>query len=450
MKDYAEKSFWLETVGEYEEREALGSDLTCDVCIVGGGFTGLSTAIHLKEKDPSLRVVVLESQVVGYGASGRNAGFSMRLFGVTMELTNLRYGKERLKEADQYMVDAVDHLEKMIDRYDIDCDYVRDGMITVATNRQQLKHLEKEMKMAEELGLEGLKWLDEEETRRLVNSPTYLGARYDETCALLQPAKLARGLAVAAEKLGVEIYERTPVIDVRVGEKEVVTSVGTVSSKKIVLATNAYSSFQKKLKRKQIPLFTYISLTEPLTEEQLSEIGWGQRVGVEDARNLLHYYRLTPDNRLLLGGNDVRYYFGGGLEAGDASSGHDVDRNEEIRDRLQQQIKDTFPGLADVKFTHHWGGPISASLDLVPVIGELGPDVLYSMGCIGHGVSLTNYNGLTLAELLMGEESKRTDFYIINRRTTYIPPEPLRYVTVNGIRKYLKWEDNRGVKKKKS
>lgn len=432
------KSFWLEDVGDYTSRASLKGDRKTDVCIIGAGFTGLSTAIHLKEKDPSLDVTIVESGVVGVGASGRNAGFSMRLFGITMDITRLRHGKQRTKEADAYMVDAVEYLEKMIERYDIDCDYVRDGMMTVAANAQQLKSLEKEMKYAEEIGLKGFKWIDQEETRQLVHSPTYLAARYDEHCALLHPAKLVRGLAKVAEGLGVKIYENTTVTDVNIKEKMLMATNGTVRAGKILFATNAYSSFFPKLKKKQIPIYTYITLTEPLTEEQLQALNWEKRVGVEDFRNFLHYYRLTPDNRLLFGGGEAFYYYGNPLNR---------DKNETMNERLKQTISEVFPQLDGIQFTHHWGGPISASLDLIPTIGTINEDIWYSIGCMGHGVSLTNYNGLTLSELMLGEETKRTDFFIVNRRILSIPPEPLRYAIVSGIRAVLRYEDKRGIRK---
>src|SRR5690625_3868506 len=302
MKNNQMKSFWLEDVGEQPARPRLESTIQTDICIIGAGFTGLSTAIHLKEKDPSLDVTILESGTVGVGASGRNAGFSMRLFGITMDLTRFRHGKKKTKEADDYMIDAVDYLEEMIKRYNIDCDYSRDGMITVATNPQELKHLRKEMDVAEELEMKGLKWLDGAETRKLVDSPRYLAARFDEHCALLHPAKLANGLAEVAEKLGVTIYEQSQALGVNRTDKIVTTDAGEVKAKKIVFATNAYSSFYRKLNKKQIPIYTYITLTEPLTDTQLAALNWEKRVGIEDARNFLHYYRLTPDNRLLFGG----------------------------------------------------------------------------------------------------------------------------------------------------
>lgn len=437
MEDFRTKSYWLESVGEYTTRATLVGSRKADICIIGAGFTGLSTAIHLKEKDPSLNVVIVEAGVAGYGASGRNGGFSMRLFGITMELTALRYNKKRVKEADDYMMQAVDYLDDMIHRYEIDCDYQREGMMTVATNSLQLKHLQKEMKLAADAGLTKLRWMDAEETRALVNSPTYLGARFDEQCAVLHPAKLAWGLARKAEELGVKIYEQTRVLDVLLDRSEVITNRGNIQAEKILFATNAYSSFYKKLNAKQMPIYTYIVATEPLNEQQLSEIGWDKRLGIEDGRNLLHYYRMTKDNRLIFGGSNALYYYGSPL---------DRDRSDVTFESLKETVLRTFPQLKGIQFTHQWGGAISATLDLVPVIGNLRSNVLYSMGCMGHGVSMTNYNGLTLAELLLGEKSERTEFFMINRRQTPLPPEPFRYLTASAILKYLRYEDRKGEK----
>lgn len=436
---YREKSFWLETIDAEKTFPQLEEDLQVDVCIIGAGFTGLSTAIHLKEKQPNLKIAVLEAEIVGYGASGRNAGFSMRLFGVTMDLTKFRHGKERTKEADEYMIAAVDYLESFIARYKIDCDYERTGMITVATNPHELKHLQKEMTVANELSFPGLRWLDARETKALVNSPTYLAARYDEYCGLLNPAKLVHSLAKTAQQLGVHIFEKTRVENVDVAKKIIFTTRGNVRAEKIVFATNAYSSFFKPLKKKQIPIYTYIVLTEPLSDAQLASLNWEQRVGIEDARNFLHYYRLTPDNRILIGGSEALYYYGSPL---------DRDRSEKMRQILERNLVSIFPQLKGVRFTHHWGGPISATLDLIPTIGALTDDVWYSMGCMGHGVSLSNYNGRTLAELLLGETSERTEFFIIQRNVTTLPPEPLRYLTVSAIRAYLRYDDRKGLKAK--
>lgn len=437
MKDYENLSFWQEDIGVTVTREKLQSSISTDVCIIGAGFTGLSTAIHIKEKRPDLNVTVLESDFVGYGASGRNAGFSMRLFGISMELTKLLHGKKKTKEADDYLLDAVQYLEEMIERYEIDCHYERHGMMTVATNPQELKQLRKEVAVAADLELRGLKWIDDIMTKSIVNSPNYIAARFDDYAALLHPAKLVTGLANVAEKLGVTIYEQSPVKEIQEVEKIVLTDAGAVETKKIVIATNAYSSFYPPLNKKQIPIYTYIVLTEPLSENQLAQLNWEKRVGIEDARNFLHYYRLTHDNRILIGGSEALYYYDGPLHE---------NKNEQMKQLLQNDLLEIFPQLKGIKFTHHWGGPISATLDLIPTIGKINEDIWYSIGCMGHGVSLTNYNGLTIAELLLNETSKRTDFFIINRKGLTIPPEPLRYPTISAIRNYLRYEDCKGIK----
>lgn len=429
------KSFWLEHVEDKKPYEKLQKNLQVDVCIIGGGFTGLSTAIHLKEKNPSMRVVLLESKTIGHGASGRNAGFSMRLFGVSLEITRLRHGKKSSKEANEYMIDAVNYLESMIKKYEIDCDYKKEGMLTVASNKKELKNLRKEMKLAVDLGFEGLRWLDQEETRKYVNSPRYLAAIYDEHCALLNPAKLVGSLAKVAKNLGVEIYENSKVEDIDEERTIAKAKDYQVEAEKIVFATNAYSSFYPDLDRRQIPIYTYITLTEPLSEKQLQALHWDRRVGIEDARNFLHYYRLTPDNRLLLGGSEALYYYGSPL---------DQDKNEKMNDILQRDLLKIFPQLKGIEFTHHWGGPISATLDFIPSIGYINDNILYSMGCMGHGVSLTNYNGLTLAEILLGEETKRTEMFFVGRKVLPIPREPIRYVTISAIRSLLRFEDRLG------
>lgn len=437
LKSYENLSFWQEDIGLSVTRQALREDIAADICIIGAGFTGLSTAIHLKEKRPELNVSVLEADFVGYGASGRNAGFSMRLFGISMEITKLLHGKKKTKEADDYLVDAVEYLEDMIERYNIECNYERHGMITVASNPQELKQLHKEVSVASELELDGLIYCDAERTKQIVNSPTYEAARFDEYAALLHPAKLVKSLAEIAESLGVKIYEQSEVTDVDVDNRIVFTAEGSIKANKIVFATNAYSNFYPTIRSKQIPIYTYIVLTEPLTEEQLKELKFNPRVGIEDARNFLHYYRLTHDNRILIGGSEAIYYYDGPLHE---------NKNEEMKELLQKDLLEIFPQLHGIQFTHHWGGPISATLDLIPTIGNINDHVWYSIGCMGHGVSLTNYNGLTLAELLLGENSKRTNFFIINRKGIPMPPEPLRYSTVSAIRNYLRYEDRKGVK----
>ena len=437
----ATQSFWLETAGPFEKRPAWQGHGRVDVAVVGGGFTGLSAAFHIKERQPELRVVLLEAGSLFHAASGRNAGFSMTLFGLELGVTVLRYGRKRAKEADEYMVRAVNYTRELIRRLNIDCDYEEHGMMTVATNPNQLRKLRRQFELAREMGLHETAWLKQAEARELVNSPTYLGAWYDPLCALVNPAKLAKGMARAAADAGVELYEGSPVLSLDpAGPVTLTLPKGTVRADRVVLATNAFTAGFPQLRRVQAPMFTYIVLTEPLSRRQLEAVGWRRRIGVEDGRNFIHYYRLTPDNRLLMGGHDAVYHFGNRT---------DRDHNMNIARKLMQNVVRTFPALEGVRFTHHWGGPISVTLDLVPAIGRLGRDIFYSVGCMGHGVSLTQLNGRTLADLVLDTTSELTEAFFVGRRVTPLPPEPLRFAVINAIRGGMRlqdaWDGRRGA-----
>ncbi len=433
MEDYREKSFWLAST-EYQENEPLKGNAKADVAIVGGGFTGLTTAYFLKKYEPGINVVLLESEVIGFGASGRNAGFSMTLFGFTLGITALRFGKEKALEAHRYMEKAVDLVQQLVKEHNIDCDYEHPGFLRVATTPKFERRIKHEIELAHSLGISGIEWLDREKTLEQVNSPLYLGAWWEPRCGILNPAKQARGLKKIIEAKGVRIYERSPVVEIkRNGRFILKTPEGSVEAEKIVLATNAYSHLIPQLKRKQVPVFTHIVLTEPLREEHFREINWRNRQGIEDARNLVHYYRLTKDNRLLMGGRDVSIAFGKNM---------DKDLNEKTFRQLENDIVKTFPPLKGIKITHRWGGPVSVSLDLAPAIGFLGDNrAVYSIGCVGHGVSLTHMNGWTIADLLLEKKTERTEVFFVNRKVIPFPPEPFRLIVSKAIKGYLRLED---------
>jgi len=433
-EDFKEKSYWM-TTKEYLPGAPLQDDIEVDVAIVGGGFTGLSSAYHIKKAEPNLRVALLESEVIGFGASGRNAGFSMTLFGMTLGLTAFRFGKEKAKEAHHYMERAVDYLRDLVVELKIDCDYEHPGFLRVATSEKYKKRILKEMELAHKLGAEGIEWLDKEQTQEQVRSPMYLGAWWEPRCGLLNPAKLSWGWADVIRPLGVEIFENTPVAEIarEKGKVRLETPNGRVRADKVVMATNAWSHFFKGLKRKQVPAWTYIVITEPLKDEHFNEIGWQNRQGIEDARNLVHYYRLTTDNRIVMGGRDVSMSYGDDM---------DRDLNPEIFAELKGDVRELFPALKDVRFTHEWGGPVSVPLDMAPAIGYAGDkNVVYSLGAVGHGVSMTHLNGRTVADLILERKTDLTDVFFVNRRTLPWPPEPLRYLAGKAILGYMHWED---------
>jgi len=234
--------------------------------------------------------------------------------------------------------------------------------------------------------------------------------------------------------LGVAIYEGTPITDIRPGDPKAIltTPQGAVTASKVVLATNAYSHLIRPVRFKQAPVWTHIVMTEPL-DDRLAEVGWENRQGIEDARDLVHYYRLTADNRLVMGGRDVSIAYGENM---------DRDLNEATFRSLEKDTIDTFPSLEGVRFTHRWGGPVSVTLDMAPAIGFLGDrQIAYSIGALGHGVSLTHLNGATLADLVLERDTDLTDVFFVDRRIVPFPPEPLRFAVSQAIRGYLRAED---------
>lgn len=433
-EDFKEKSYWM-TTRDYSPGEPLQADIEVDVAIVGGGFTGLSSAYHIKKAEPGLRVALFESQVVGFGASGRNGGFNMTLFGLTMSITAFRFSKAKAREAHLYMERAVDYLRDLVNELNIDCDYEHPGFLRVATSEKYKKRILKEMELAHVLGVEGIEWLDRSQTLEQLRSDMYLGAWWEPRCGILNPAKLAWGWADVVRPLGVEIYENSPVTEIarENGKVRLETPNGSVRADKVVMATNAWSHFFKELRRKQIPVWTHIVMTEPLKEAHFNEIGWQNRQGVEDARNLVHYYRLTVDNRLVMGGRDVSLSYGYDMER---------DLNPVTFDGLKDDVRELFPVLKDIKFTHEWGGPVSVPLDMAPAIGYAGDkNVVYSLGTVGHGVSMTQLNGRTVADLILERKTDLTDVFFVNRKTIPWPPEPLRNLTIKAILGYMHWED---------
>ncbi|MFH1135470.1 MAG: FAD-dependent oxidoreductase [Pseudomonadota bacterium] len=436
MENFKDKSYWLST-REYRPGRPLQTDIEVDAAIVGGGFTGLSTAYHLKKAHPGMEVALLESQVIGFGASGRNGGFNMTLFGMTLALTAWRFGRAKAKEAHLYMEKAVDLLRDLVRDLPLDCDYEHPGFLRVATSEKYKHRILHEIELVQALGLTGIEWLEKDQIQEQVKSPLYLGAWWEPRCGILNPAKLAWSWKDVIAAQGVKVFEDTPVTEIsRVGlGVRLKTPGGTVKAKKAVLATNAYSHLIPELKSKQAPVWTHIVLTEPLAAARLEQIGWKNRQGIEDARNLVHYYRLTADNRLLMGGRDVSL-----------SRGRDMDRdlNPATFAGLEQDVRETFPALRDIGFTHRWGGPVSVPLDMAPALGYLGDKrISYSLGCVGHGVSLTHLNGKTLADLVLENRTELTETFFVNRRTIPWPPEPLRNLAAKAILGYMHLEDRR-------
>jgi glycine/D-amino acid oxidase-like deaminating enzyme len=427
-------SLWLAEYGPYTPERPLAGDLTADVAIVGGGFQGLATALALVEAAPGLRVVVLEHEVVGYGASGRNGSFAMTVVGLGFGLMARLRGRQFVRDAHRYMERAVDGLEALVRTHHLDCDLIRPGFLRMATTSAHARRLRREVELVHALGIEGIDWIDRDAARAKVDSALYLGAMWEPRLLLVNPAKLVREEKRVALGLGVRVFEHTPVTAIRRGGAFLLeTPGGTVTAEKLVLATNAYSVLIPELRRMQVPAFTWMVATEPLAERHFAAIRWQERNGVEDARNLIHYYRITPDDRLVIGGGPVGLPYGRSLA---------LDASVPAWRHLEEHMRLLFPVLRDVRVTHRWGGPFSVTLDLTPALGYLG-DVraVYALGCIGHGVATTHQNALTLRDLLLERRTENTACPFVNRRVLPWPPEPLRSLVAHAVRGYLRLED---------
>jgi glycine/D-amino acid oxidase-like deaminating enzyme len=428
-------SMWAATAGPYTPGPPLQEDTTVDVAIIGGGYTGLTTAYELRRADPSLTVVVLEAREIGYGSSGRNGSFAMTVVGLGFGATALIKGKDFLTRAHRYMMRAVDTLDELIGREGLDCDRIRPGFLRVATTENYLRKIRKEVDLMNGLGFDDIHYLGRDEVNGRVYSPLHLGAMWEPRLVLVHPLKLVRAERDLAIRYGARVFENTPVLKVGRGNDRfrLQTPAGTVTAGKVVFATNAYSHLFPQLRRKQVPAFTYWLSTEPLSPEQLDPIGWKGREGVEDARNLIHVYRITPDNRIIMGGGPVGFTFANSLHGDDSPSAW--------RD-IESQFRVTFPHLRDVRISHRWGGPFSVTLDLTPAMGFLGDErAVYSLGCVGHGVSMTHLNAQALRDMVLERESELSESPFVGRRVLPWPPEPLRIAMGLALRGYLMTED---------
>ncbi|MFN3869691.1 MAG: NAD(P)/FAD-dependent oxidoreductase [Hyphomicrobiaceae bacterium] len=416
----------------------LDGDQFADVAIIGGGYTGLSTAWHLKKAEPGLRVVVLEKETAGFGASGRNGGFAMSLFGTAVPLMKMLHGDAKVREAHTLMMRAIRALEATVNENDIDCDYERSGFFRMSTSPAYEKRIREEFDYLTGLGLDGLEWMDRDAVAARVRSPRFLSGCFEPDCGLLNPMKWLDGLHRLAVERGAVIHERSGVTGISrsAGKHRLTTPGGTLTADKLVYATNGYTHLLPTLRMRyaQIPAYTYVVATEPLTAEQRASIGWQGREGIEDGRNYMHYFRMTKDGRIVAGGGPGVVPFGHRMS---------FDSNSEVWAHLERFIKQTFPSLADVGIAHRWGGAFSMTADFTPRVGGAGPGAYCAIGCTGHGVALTHMNGQILRDLVLERQTDLTDLWFVNRFAMPMPPEPVRTLVTASVAKLMALDDRR-------
>jgi glycine/D-amino acid oxidase-like deaminating enzyme len=437
--DYPTRSFWLGRK-PYQPGPPLEGDTNADVVIMGGGFTGLWSAIHLKDADPALDVVVLEQEVVGYGASGRNGGFAMTMVERNIAQLMRRVGPERARAMHLAMVDALHGLQTFCQAEGIDADITAPGLLTVSNGPEQDVRIEKDLDAAARMGLDDFHALDGAACQELVRSDKVRCGHWEDTALLVDPAALARGQRDAAVRRGVRVYELTPVqvLDVVDGRVEARARSGVVRAERGLIATNAYAHAIPALRRYIFTIYAYITLTEPLTDGQWARIGWERRMGIEDKRIMPHFHRPTPDGRILWGGRDAPFSPEGPNRA--------RDRNDYAFRRLHETFSWTFPQLSDVRFEQAWGGPVCGTYNVMASIGWLrGQRLAYAFGYSGHGVGPSYLAGQMVRDLLLGRTTALLELPMVALKPRALPPGPLKGLVINtGQRLLMRVDDSGG------
>jgi glycine/D-amino acid oxidase-like deaminating enzyme len=420
---YRDVSLWLDRYpGPLAPRPSLQGDTDVDVAIVGAGFTGLWTAYYLSKADPRLRICVVESEIAGFGASGRNGGWCSALYPASWSRIERDYGPDAAQAMRRAMVGSVTEVGAIAAAEGIDCGFACGGTLAFARSAAQLTRARAEVAEARRLGDE-LELLPAARVRERAGVPSALAATYTPHCARIDPGALVRGLADAVERRGVRIVERTPAA--AVGPHRIDTPLGTVTAEIVVRATEAFTIGLPGHRRDLAPVYSLIVATEPLDDGRLAAIGLAAGETFTDLGHLLCYGQRTADGRIVFGGRGAPYHFGSSMAPAN-------DRDEAVFARLRNGLVRMFPALEGVAFTHSWGGAVAAPRDWQASVGlDRASGLAWAGGYVGDGVSTTNLAGRTLADLITGRDSSLVRLPWVGHRSRRWEPEPLRYLGIN-------------------
>ncbi|HEY7225741.1 MAG TPA: FAD-dependent oxidoreductase [Micromonosporaceae bacterium] len=432
---YEQLSYWMSSVDdELVALPALGGDLDADVAIVGAGFTGLWTAYYLHRADPTLRIVVLEAQIAGFGASGRNGGWCSALLPTSPEELVHRHGRDAGLALVHAMQSTVDEVGRVTSEVGIACDYAKGGTVILARNNAQRARGLAEVERARSYGLE-LAWLEADEAVRRCGATGVLGATYTPHCAAIHPARLVRGLARVVRGRGVRLFERTPataIVPAGSGSRAMVrTPGGTVRADVVVRATEAYTARLPGLRRRVVPLYSLMIATEPLPSSFWAQAGLAGRETFGDFRNLIIYGQRTSDDRFAFGGRGAPYHWGSAIRPG-------FDQVPRVHAALHAALRELFPAIEDAAITHTWGGPLAAPRDWTASAGfDRRRGIAWGGGYVGDGVSTANLAGRTLAALIRETGDDLTRLPWVNHRSPDWEPEPLRFAAINALTRVM-------------
>ncbi|HSJ19014.1 MAG TPA: FAD-binding oxidoreductase [Nocardioidaceae bacterium] len=423
------RPLWRDGHEVTHRRQALRGDVTCDIAVVGAGFTGLWTAYYLLQAEPSLHVVLLEKESAGFGASGRNGGWLSAIFPVSLPRVEKRYSHRAALDLQSAMNATVTEVGEVVKREGIDCDFAQEGLVSLARNEAQLVRARAAVEGAERFGLTG-QWqlLSAGQACEKVNAAGVLGGLYTEHCAVLQPDKLVRGLAARVEAMGGVIHENTAVTRIEPGQVST-DAGGRVEASVVVRATEAFTATLAGSRRQLVPLYSLVLATEPLPEDRLAALGLDRRTAFNDLRHLRVYAQPTSEGRIVFGGRGAPYHFASKMDpAFDAHPG--------IHGKLVSTLHDFFPDLRGVAVTHRWGGPLGVPRDWFPSVGyDAARRTAWAGGYVGDGVATSNLSGRVLRNLILGTADPLDALPVVNHPSPRWEVEPLRWLGVNaGLR----------------
>lgn len=432
------RPYWQDTLAPSTAASALAETLECDLAVVGGGFTGLWTALLARQRWPRLNIAIIEARRCGGEASGRNGGFCAPSIshGVSNALKRWPQEAEQLIRLGRQ---NLDELAADVLRYGMEVEFEREGKLNLASQPWQIDGLRSMQQNYARFGID-CEWLEGSELAKRLDSPRYSAGLFEPNYALLNPAKMAAELRRVCLEQGIRLFEQSPVLALQNARDQLRlrTADGEMLAGQIVLATNIAPPLLGHLASSVIPVYDYSLVTEPLTDAQLQAIGWKGRYGIADSGNQFHYLRKTADNRILWAGYDAIYHFGGRRDEA-------LTQRPASFKRLAGQFHEAFPPLRQVRFSHAWGGIIDTSARTTMFTGcDMQGRVAYALGFTGQGVSASRFAALNMLDLLAGERTERTELLMTSKAPFRFPPEPLRYAGVRLAQRSLAREDRDG------